>query len=35
VVYKPKDLGIDEVFWGFIAWLNTRAPMTGFCVSER
>ena len=25
LVYKPKDLGIDEAFWTFIDWLNSHA----------
>ena len=25
VVYKPKDLGIDQAIWGFIDWFNTEA----------
>ena len=24
LVYKPKDLGIDEAFWTFINWLNSH-----------
>jgi type 2 lantibiotic biosynthesis protein LanM len=24
IVYKPKDLGIDEAFWSFIDWLNAQ-----------
>jgi type 2 lantibiotic biosynthesis protein LanM len=24
IVYKPKDLGIDEAFWSFIDWLNVQ-----------
>jgi class II lanthipeptide synthase len=26
IVYKPKDLGIDEAFLSFISWLNDQAP---------
>jgi type 2 lantibiotic biosynthesis protein LanM len=25
LVYKPKDLGIDQAFWTLINWLNSRA----------
>jgi type 2 lantibiotic biosynthesis protein LanM len=25
LVYKPKDLGIDEAFWSFVDWLNRSA----------
>ncbi len=25
IVYKPKDLGIDEAFWNFIDWLNRQS----------
>ncbi|HEX4412964.1 MAG TPA: DUF4135 domain-containing protein, partial [Lacipirellulaceae bacterium] len=24
IVYKPKDLGIDEAFWSFIDWFNAQ-----------
>jgi type 2 lantibiotic biosynthesis protein LanM len=24
LVYKPKDLGVDEAFWKFVDWLNTH-----------
>ncbi len=25
IVYKPKDLGIDESYWALVDWLNTQA----------
>ncbi len=29
IVYKPKDLGIDEAFWNFIDWLNIQTLQGG------
>jgi type 2 lantibiotic biosynthesis protein LanM len=29
IVYKPKDLGIDEAFWNLIDWLNTQRLQPG------
>ncbi len=29
LVYKPKDLGIDEAFWKFVDWLNGHGQENG------
>jgi type 2 lantibiotic biosynthesis protein LanM len=29
LVYKPKDLGVDEAFWDFVDWLNAHGEEHG------